>query len=741
MTKMYYRSKGIVYIVIFSFLLLLTSESVYAVGNAKREKERSPVVRIKKALAVSMEQQDRFEKALEEGKDLYNEMDNRGAVSKLREALRLAQTPQQKSDVYFYLSLAYYALYAEGQSNEFTATIHNLLEVDYNRMLDEHLCPKNYLEIYNEIKAGYGILRIYSRPAGADVFINDSRTSSGTTPLVAGVLAGDVKIEVRKGGKKARDTLQVIAGQETQTPEYELKGGSSMIYIVGGVLLGGGLAAALALGGGGDSGGGGGGGGGNGQPTTGNIQINSSPSGAQVFLDGNDRGVVTNTTLTNVSAGNHAVRLVKEGYVDFEEAVTVTAGQTSTVNAELSQHVINFSSPPRNSEWMVGDILLIQWELEPSSQGQGRFRSPVLSEVSSSSFNSRIQRSPVNRSDRSGIRPGFARGNSIRGTRAPTRSSHSAVTSALLPAARMRRTPYPAAGVSVPQNQDRLRSQNPSAFSQGVAGTLTLTSVKLDLLESGEFKQTIAASTENDGLFEWDIPKDIPPGRDYRVRISSTESENVSYNSPRFTIVGEAVRFVVDKEAVTVPEGGTASFRVKLSSQPEATVSVTVKRVSGDRDISVRTGDSLTFTRSNWNSYQKVVLACAVDGDAADGEAVIRISSPDIPNKNIAATEDDTVVVTAPAAPTNLTLQSLGGPIISLNWSDNSNNETSFRIERSVNGEGFVEYGSVGANNTSYNDRGVDVGNTYQYRVRAATTVSGFTVYSGYSNTVSVTLN
>ncbi|TES92890.1 MAG: PEGA domain-containing protein, partial [Candidatus Cloacimonadota bacterium] len=46
------------------------------------------------------------------------------------------------------------------------------------------------------------------------------------------------------------------------------------------------------------------------------IQVNSTPTGAQVFLDGSDTGRTTNTTLTNVSAGSHTVDLVMEGYED-----------------------------------------------------------------------------------------------------------------------------------------------------------------------------------------------------------------------------------------------------------------------------------------------------------------------------------------------------------------------------------------------------------------------------------------
>ncbi len=251
MQKKYYRSKGLVYLVMASFWLLILGEPIQATKSSSVKNESRPVVRIKKAHMVSLEQQERFEKALDEGKKLYNEMDNHGAITKLQEALGLAQTQQHKSDVYFYLSLAYFALTTEGQNAQFTSTVHKLIEVDYYRVLDTHLCPQEYLDTYNEIKESYGILKVQSLPAGADVFVNDSRRSSGITPLTVAVLSGAVKIEVRKGSKKAKDTVRVAAGTQTAPPPYELKGGSSTMLIVGGVLLAGGLGAALALGGGG----------------------------------------------------------------------------------------------------------------------------------------------------------------------------------------------------------------------------------------------------------------------------------------------------------------------------------------------------------------------------------------------------------------------------------------------------------------------------------------------------------
>jgi tetratricopeptide (TPR) repeat protein len=130
------------------------------------------------------------------------------------------------------------------------------------------------------------------------------------------------------------------------------------------------------------------------------------------------------------------------------------------------------------------------------------------------------------------------------------------------------------------------------------------------------------------------------------------------------------VKFRTDKDKVTVPEGGTAEFRVKLSAKPSSNVvtsvsfikqktsvnyrtgispnsssevAVNVKREGGDKDISVISGSSLTFDSTNWDKYKTVKLQAAQDNDTENGKATIRISAPgtEIKNKDIIATEQD----------------------------------------------------------------------------------------------------
>lgn len=91
-----------------------------------------------------------------------------------------------------------------------------------------------------------------------------------------------------------------------------------------------------------------------------------------------------------------------------------------------------------------------------------------------------------------------------------------------------------------------------------------------------------------------------------------------------------------------------------------------------------------------------------------------------------------------PAAPSALAATSGGPSTISLSWTDNSNNENGFRIERSGDGVNFTEIATVGVNQTSYTDSGLSSQATYYYRVRAANLYNTLS-FSSYTNIASAT--
>lgn len=91
-----------------------------------------------------------------------------------------------------------------------------------------------------------------------------------------------------------------------------------------------------------------------------------------------------------------------------------------------------------------------------------------------------------------------------------------------------------------------------------------------------------------------------------------------------------------------------------------------------------------------------------------------------------------------PENPTNLQAIAVSSTQIDLSWQDNSTDESSFQIERSLDGSsGWQQIASVGADVTSYNDTDRNCDTPYYYRVRAYRDLDG--LYSGYSNIDSAT--
>ena len=69
-------------------------------------------------------------------------------------------------------------------------------------------------------------------------------------------------------------------------------------------------------------------------PATGTLQLSSSPSGAQVYLDNQFRGY-TPITITNVASGSHILEYRYSGYESWSTTVTVSSG-SSQVYVALS---------------------------------------------------------------------------------------------------------------------------------------------------------------------------------------------------------------------------------------------------------------------------------------------------------------------------------------------------------------------------------------------------------------------
>jgi hypothetical protein len=90
----------------------------------------------------------------------------------------------------------------------------------------------------------------------------------------------------------------------------------------------------------------------------------------------------------------------------------------------------------------------------------------------------------------------------------------------------------------------------------------------------------------------------------------------------------------------------------------------------------------------------------------------------------------------APAAPSNLVATATSDDEVELDWNDNANNETEFRVEMRQGTSGaFTDIGAANANATGVDVIGLDPATLYQFRVRARNANGD----SAYSNTASAT--
>jgi predicted phage tail protein len=88
-----------------------------------------------------------------------------------------------------------------------------------------------------------------------------------------------------------------------------------------------------------------------------------------------------------------------------------------------------------------------------------------------------------------------------------------------------------------------------------------------------------------------------------------------------------------------------------------------------------------------------------------------------------------------PAAPSNLVATTVSRTQINLSWTDNSDNESGFKIERckGANCTNYAEVAQVTANVTTFANTGLTKNTTYRYRVRAFNAGGN----SAYSNATS----
>jgi hypothetical protein len=215
------------------------------------------------------------------------------------------------------------------------------------------------------------------------------------------------------------------------------------------------------------------------------------------------------------------------------------------------------------------------------------------------------------------------------------------------------------------------------------------------------------------------------PGTTYHFRIKAVSSAGTTYGDD-MTFPTSAVALVVPTLTTTVP------------------TSVTTTSASGGGTITSNGGAAITVSGVCWstNSNPGTSLTTKTTDGTASGTFIssitglnpgtfyyIRAYATNSVGTGYGSEENFTTSSIPPAAPSNLVANATNPATVSITWTDNSNNETGFEIQRQhTTLSTWVTVTTVGPNVTSFNHTGLS--ETWPgYQVKAINT-SGSSVFS-----------
>ena len=102
-------------------------------------------------------------------------------------------------------------------------------------------------------------------------------------------------------------------------------------------------------------------------PQVGQLLVAANVSGARISVDGrSDPTWVTPYTVSDLSVGSHQVVVSKEGYNNYQQAVTIEAGKTNSFNASLTAQAPETPPPATAEEPAVANVKPSKKEIVPT---------------------------------------------------------------------------------------------------------------------------------------------------------------------------------------------------------------------------------------------------------------------------------------------------------------------------------------------------------------------------------------
>ncbi|NDD62902.1 MAG: hypothetical protein EBZ36_02815 [Acidobacteria bacterium] len=282
----------------------------------------------------------------------------------------------------------------------------------------------------------------------------------------------------------------------------------------------------------------------------------------------------------------------------------------------------------------------------------------------------------------------------------------------------------------------------PAAPSNLTARVSSPTQVSLGWIDnsSNELLFRIRRRTDNNGVWV-----DLPPVQQNTISyLDNTVTPGVTYYYSVTSLNGAGTSAASNEVSVT-----TNGVTTPAPNAPGNLVATTVTGGSGNQvnltwadNSSNESGFRMQRRLSGASSWTDIATLGA--NTTAYQDALVnvglnylyRVIAFNESGDSAPSNEVSVAINSLPVAPGNLRVALGAATVASLTWTDNSANETGFRIWRRIGQTGsFVETGTVGQNITSQLNPGLAPGTTYTYRVTAFNSLGD----SAASNEVSVT--
>lgn len=188
----------------------------------------------------------------------------------------------------------------------------------------ENICKALSVAIPTETS---GMLSISSIPTGATIFVDGQSTTQSTDATITNITPGNHTF-----------TLS-LAGYNSTTGSFSITAGmTTYVYSI--------LSTE--------------------NPITGGISISSIPTVAEIWIDGvqqldiNNQPLTTPATVMDLSPIDYDITLKKSGYIDYNQTIHITAGQTTYLSVSLIQAPIlignvNFTTTPDGASIFIDD--------------------------------------------------------------------------------------------------------------------------------------------------------------------------------------------------------------------------------------------------------------------------------------------------------------------------------------------------------------------------------------------------